>query len=641
VTESHQPPLRIALVEDDAAYADAIRHAFAAARAQVAITAVRTLAEFRALVAASSPDIALMDLNLPDGSAIEVLTSPPEAGAFPVLMMTSYGNEQIAVDAIKAGALDYVVKSAAVLKEMPQLVTRVLREWGLLRERARTAEALRENEKQFRQMAEAMGETFWLQDLRTRRILYVNPAFETLWGRSRASLIDDPDLFMRCIHPDDRGRVEASLGLLPASRIPSSYSEEYRVVRPDGSVRWVQTRIHPVFDDQRALIRCAGIAEDITTQRQAQAALLESEEEYRGISRQFHALLDAIPEEITVLTPHLEVIWANRAAATKLGKEPDKLAGSTCHQLRFNREEACWNCPVRTSLRTLAPAQTIKSAPSGRIFETRAIPVIEAGRAVNVINIIRDITEQTRLEEQLRQAQKLESIGTLAGGVAHDFNNILTSIIGSGHLALLKTEAAAPARPYITSMLDGAGRAAKLTDGLLAFSRAQTVVRKPVDVIAVVRKSARFIGGILGPGVTCITTLPEGEIRVLADVGQLEQVLMNLATNARDAIPSGGAFTLAVSLARLDETFVGAYDGGPPGTYVVISATDTGTGVPDGIRSRIFEPFYTTKEVGKGTGLGLSIVHGIVKQHDGFIDLESASGKGTTFKIFLPALVPA
>jgi signal transduction histidine kinase len=133
--------------------------------------------------------------------------------------------------------------------------------------------------------------------------------------------------------------------------------------------------------------------------------------------------------------------------------------------------------------------------------------------------------------------------------------------------------------------------------------------------------------------------LPEGEIRVLADADQLGQVLLNLATNARDAIPRGGAFTLAVELVRLEEAFVGAYGGGPPGTYVVISATDTGTGVPDGIRTRIFEPFYTTKEVGKGTGLGLSIIHGIVKQHGGFIDLETSPEKGTTFRIFLPAIV--
>lgn len=639
MTDSHPRLLRIALVEDESACAEAIRHSFAAAGSRVEIAAVRTLGEFRDLVAASPPDIALMDLNLPDGSAVEVLTSPPEAGAFPVLLMTSYGSEQIAVDAIKAGALDYVVKSAAVFREMPHLVARIMREWDLLRERARTTDVLRENETRFRQMAEAMGETFWLRDIRTRKILYVNPAFETLWGRSRESLMADPELFMNCVHPEDRGRIEKASEVLLSSDLPFSFSEEYRIVRPDGSVRWVQTRINPVFDDSRKVIRYAGIAEDITTQRRAQESLLESEEKYRGISRQFHALLDAIPEDITVQTPDLKVIWANRAAATKMGKEPSEMIGLTCHLLRFGKTEPCLNCPVEVSLRTLSPAQTIKAIPSGRIFETRAIPVIEAGQVINVINVVRDITEQAKLEEQLRQAQKMQSVGTLAGGVAHDFNNILTSIIGNGHMALIKAGADAPVRTHIKQMLDDAGRASKLTDGLLAFSRKQLIAKSPVDIVALVRTAGKAITRVIGEDVQCATILPAAEIMVLADAVQLEQVLMNLAANARDAIPHGGTFTIAVELARLGETFVGAYDGGPPGTYAVISATDTGTGMSDGTRRRAFEPFYTTKEVGKGTGLGLSIIHGIVKQHDGFIDLETSPGKGTTLRIYLPAFV--
>ncbi|MHB8835670.1 MAG: PAS domain-containing sensor histidine kinase [Candidatus Methylomirabilia bacterium] len=639
MTDSLPRLLRIALVEDDSAYAEAVRHSFAAAGSRIEIDTVRTLGEFRSLVAAAPPDIALMDLNLPDGSAVEALTSPPEAGAFPILLMTSFGSEQIAVEAIKAGALDYVVKSTAALKEMPRLVARVMREWELLRERASTTAVLRENETRFRQMAEAMGEIFWLRDIRTRRVLYVNPAFETLWGRSRESLIDDPALFTSSIHPEDRGRVEAALELLLASEIPFSYSEEYRIVRPDGAVRWIQTRIHPVFDDGRKVIRYAGIAEDITTQRRAQAALLESEEKYRGISRQFDALLNAIPEDITVQTPDLKVIWANRAAAAKMGREPAGMIGLSCHLLRFGKAEPCTNCPVAVSLRTLAPAQTIKSVPSGRIFETRAIPVVEAGQVINVINVVRDITEQAKLEEQLRQAQKMESVGTLARGVAHDFNNILTSIIGNGHMALIKAGADVPVRSHLERMLDDAGRAAKLTDGLLAFSRKQSIAKLPVNLVALVRTAEAAIAGVLGEDVRCALILPEAEIPVLADAAQLEQVLMNLTANARDAIPRGGTFTIAVELVRLGEEFVGAYDGGPPGTYAVISATDNGTGMSDGIRERIFEPFYTTKEVGKGTGLGLSIVHGIVKQHDGFIDLQTAPGKGTTLKIYLPASV--
>ena len=630
---------RIALLENDEAHAEAIRHAFAAAGTTAVITAVGSLREFRALVAAAPPDIALIDMNLPDGKAVELLTSPPEAGAFPVLLMTSRGNQQSAVKAIKAGALDYVVKSADLFAEMPRIVARALREWRLLQERARATDELRRSETRFRQMAEAMGETFWLQDQRTRRLLYVNPAFEALWGRPRDSLLANHELFMTFLHPEDRHRVEATMAALFESEIPFSFSEEYRIVRPDGSTRWIQTRINPVFDDNRALIGYAGISEDITIPRRAQEALLESEEKYRGISRQFHALLDAIPEDITVQTPDLKVIWANRAAATKMGREPAEMLGQFCHLLRFGRSEPCRNCPVRESLRTMAPAQTIKTIPSGRIFETRAIPVIEDGQIINLINVVRDITEQVKLEERLRQAQKMESIGTLARGVAHDFNNILASIVGYGHMAMLKAGADTPVRPYVQNMLDGADRAAKLTEGLLAFSRVQPVTRRSMDIVALVRRTEKAICRLLGEEIRCTTLLPPEEIGILADANQMEQILMNLATNARDAMPGGGTFTLAVERVLLDAPGAAAIAGGCAGTFAVISAADTGTGMTEGTRARIFEPFYTTKVVGKGTGLGLSIVHGIVKQHGGFIDLKSEPRAGTTFRIFLPALV--
>jgi two-component system, cell cycle sensor histidine kinase and response regulator CckA len=638
VREALSRSLRIALVEDEGAHIAAIRRAFAETGSDAEVLAVESLGAFRDLIATATPDIALMNLNLPDGQALEMLSAPPEAGAFPILLMTNHGDQQTAVDAIKAGALDYLVKSAEVFADLPHLVSRALREWSLLQERAQAIAGLRESETRFRQMAEAMGETFWLQDIRTRRILYVNPAFETLWGRSRESLAGNPDLFMDCIHPEDRHRIEKSSEILRTSEMPFSYSEEYRIIRPDGSVRWVQARIRPVFDDARNPIRYAGIAEDITTRRRAQTALLESEEKYRGISRQFHELLDAIPEDITVQTPDLRVIWANKAAATKMGREPAAMYGLTCHLLRFERAEPCRDCPVQACVASRSPARTIKIDRNGRIFESRAIPVIEDGCAINIINVVRDITDQTRLEEQLRQAQKMESIGTLAGGVAHDFNNILTSVIGYGHMAMVKAGTDADVRPYIQSMLEGTDRAAKLTDGLLTFSRKQLITKKPLDVVVLVRKAEGLIARVVGDGVRFTVVLPEDEIPILADAGRIEQVLVHLATNARDAMPRGGTFTLAVERVHLDADRAATLAGGSAGTFAVISATDTGSGMTDAIRTRIYEPFYTTKDVGKGTGLGLSIIHGIVEQHDGFIDLESAPGRGTTFRIFLPAI---
>jgi signal transduction histidine kinase/CheY-like chemotaxis protein len=245
------------------------------------------------------------------------------------------------------------------------------------------------------------------------------------------------------------------------------------------------------------------------------------------------------------------------------------------------------------------------------------------------------ITEHRMLEDQLRQSQKMESIGTLAGGVAHDFNNLLTAINGYGHIALLKMAKDDPNRLNVEQILEATDRAAHLTKDLLLFSRKQPLDRKPLDLNDIVRRLERFIARIIGEDITCATRLQAGEIPVLVDGHQLEQVLMNLATNARDAMAKGGVLTLATETMTIDETFVALHGYGRPGRYALLTVADTGCGMDPEVRKRIFEPFYTTKEVGKGTGLGLAVVYGIVTQHEGFMNVYSEPGSGTTFQIYL------
>ena len=277
--------------------------------------------------------------------------------------------------------------------------------------------------------------------------------------------------------------------------------------------------------------------------------------------------------------------------------------------------------------------------PDGRLLELRAVPNNdESGKVESVIEVIRDITEHKKLEDQLRQAQKMESIGTLAGGIAHDFNNILTAIIGFGQLALMQMGPDDPQREKIEHMLEGGDRAAQLTNDLLIFSRKQVSEKRPVDLNDIIGKVEKFLVRVIGEDIKCSMALHNEPIVVYADPHQLEQVLMNLATNARDAMPKGGDLMISAEQISLGDNFVAIHGYGKPGKYALLTISDTGEGMDEETRKKIFDPFFTTKEVGKGTGLGLAVVYGIIKEHEGFINVYSEPGIGTTFKIYLPLI---
>ena len=244
--------------------------------------------------------------------------------------------------------------------------------------------------------------------------------------------------------------------------------------------------------------------------------------------------------------------------------------------------------------------------------------------------------EKDRIQAQLLQAQKMESIGNLAGGIAHDFNNILTAIIGYGNLALMKMATDDPQRLNIENIIEAGGRAAHLTKDLLLFSRKQISQRRPVDLNDIIRNVEKFLKRVIGEDIDCKTSFFAEALPILGDYHQLEQVLMNLATNARDVMQKGGIFSITTTQVTFDEERISAHGYGKPGKYALIIVSDTGEGMDAATRQHIFEPFFTTKEPGKGTGLGLSVVFGIIKQHEGFVDVYSEPGQGTTFKVYLP-----
>jgi len=261
------------------------------------------------------------------------------------------------------------------------------------------------------------------------------------------------------------------------------------------------------------------------------------------------------------------------------------------------------------------------------------------GNIIGTLTVFQDITERKKLEQQLVQAQKMEAIGQLAGGIAHDFNNILTAIIGYGKL-LEEMKQEDPSNIYVTQILNSAQKAAKLTQGLLTFSRKQIINPEPVNVNEIVKGVENLLGRLIGDNISFSIILSEEDLIVVADAIQIEQILMNLVTNARDAMPEGGTVTVKTEMVRFDSEFIKKHGYGRQGQYALISIEDTGQGMDEKTKTRIFEPFFTTKEVGRGTGLGLSMVYGIVQQHNGDVFVYSEPGRGTTFKIYLPICMP-
>jgi len=368
-----------------------------------------------------------------------------------------------------------------------------------------------------------------------------------------------------------------------------------------------------------------------------------SAEAIKAAAREWSASFDAMADGVSIHSLDHTILNANQSLYQLLGKSADEVIGKKCYQVFHQNVCPAAGCSACRMLDTNRRAFSEMFEPVlDKWLSVSVSPVFDDfGRMLKIVHTVRDITEHRKLEVQLRHSQKLESIGTLAGGIAHDFNNILTVIIGFGNLALMDKTDAASQRHNIQQMLEAADRATNLTREMLLFSRKQPTDKKTVDLNGVVTRVEKFLNKIIGEEIVYKTVLNEAPLPVLADKYQLEQVLMNLVTNARDSMPRGGALTVIAEYVTLDVGFVNTRGYGKPGSYALITVADTGVGMDEATRQRIFEPFFTTKEVGKGTGLGLAVVYGIIKQHEGYINVYSEPGMGTTFKIYLPVIAEA
>jgi PAS domain S-box-containing protein len=356
-------------------------------------------------------------------------------------------------------------------------------------------------------------------------------------------------------------------------------------------------------------------------------------------------ILETVDEGFIVVDRGYRIVSANRAFCLSAGMTEDQVVGRPCHEVSHHRDRPCHEageeCVVKRTFETGA-AQAgahMHSSSTGEQYhvEIRAYPVTDAsGNVVSAIETITDVTEKKKLEEQLRHAQKIEALGTLAGGVAHDFNNILNVIVGYGGIMEMRLPQDDPNAPYLREILAAAERATRLTESLLIFSRRQIPELKPVNINDLVNSMKKMVFRIIGEDIETDIHLAPEKMTVMGDYGQLEQVLMNFATNARDAMPEGGALTIETRLQEMDGAFIQRNGFGRPGRYALITVTDTGAGMDEQTRERIFEPFFTTKSEGKGTGLGLSIVYGIIRQHNGYVHCWTEPGRGTSFQVYLP-----
>jgi PAS domain S-box-containing protein len=488
----------------------------------------------------------------------------------------------------------------------------------------------------FRRLVDRMREVLWVANSPCTRILYVSPAYETIWGLSCQSLRENPISWFEAVHPDDQPRVAAAFLHQPRELV----NQVYRVVRPDGSIRWVRDRGITIEGvEPESLI--AGIAEDITEVKESQDAKRHTDDLLRSFAatvRDVFFMVEPEGKRVIYVSPAYETVWG-RTCASLYEAPTSWFDGVHPDDREHVRRASSLGTPQRGDAEFTY--RIVRPDGSLRWIRDRSFSVTDDSGALRFIaGVAADITELKvaeeslrRSEARLRHAEKLDAIGRLAGGVAHDFNNHLAAITAYADLALARSTVAAVASD-VTEIKKSAERAAELTHKLLALSRQRPVTARVVDVNEIVREMQHTLARLVGEDIEIETVLDPAVGCVMADPGQLEQVLLNLAVNARDAMPQGGRLFVTTVFAGPEA--VGGVSGSPPTGWAVIRVRDTGAGIAPEVRSRLFEPFVTTKAEGRGTGLGLSIVYGIVTQAGGQVAVDSEPGLGTTITLHLP-----
>jgi two-component system, cell cycle sensor histidine kinase and response regulator CckA len=477
----------------------------------------------------------------------------------------------------------------------------------------------------------------WFEpDASAQHVDFTSDYIETMTGYSTQEWLAEPNFWLKIIHPEDKQRIKRILARGRSHGTGGTF--EFRWIARDGRIVWVEAHTVIITNDEGKPIGLRGVAMDITERKRAEQEHKKSEERYREVVENAHDM-------IYVRDLEGNYISINQASERITGYPREELLKMNFLQMVAPEYlEQARRMSARKLAGEEAKAYDLEMvAKDGRriAVEVNTRVMFQDGIAVGIQGIARDVTERKHLEAQLRQSQKMEAVGQLAGGIAHDFNNLLTAITGYSELTMRTLQSADPLCQNLEEIKRAGDRAAALTRQLLAFSRKQVLQPKVLNLNTVVADLEKMLRRLIGENIDLKTGLGSELWRIKADPGQIEQVIVNLAVNARDAMIRGGKLTIQTRNVLLEEDYATHQLTIIPGAYVMLTISDTGMGMDATTQARIFEPFFTTKEAGRGTGLGLSTVYGIIEQSGGAIRVYSEIGQGTTFKIYLPRVEEA
>jgi two-component system cell cycle sensor histidine kinase/response regulator CckA len=611
--------VRVLLVEDNPADARYLREEIADVGAgSVKLTHVQRLDEALQKLGSEDFDVVLLDLTLPDDAGLDTLVRVhAKAPSVPIVVLTGIDDEGLAVRAVREGAQDYLVKG----KTDGSLLVRAMR---YATERKHAIEALQRREEHFRSLIENALDLISIIS-EDGIVRYVSPSHERVLGYRTDELVGRS--FLQFVHPEDAHQFA---GAFRANGSPTSI--EARIRHKNGAWRVLES-----FG--RDLAHVSGVqgivinSRDVTERKRAEEALREANNTLRAVIRTSPLAIYSVDLDGCVRN------W-NPAAHRMFGwQEWEVLGGTLPHMLESEADRFIEHLDqVRSGVMDTAFETRCKTRTGGPVDVTiwNALLRDGSGGVKGVVHMVADVTERKRLEEQLHHSLKMEAVGRLAGGVAHDFNNLLMIIEGYSQMLLSGMDHDNPVRSDLEEILKAAERAGDLTKQLLSFSRRQILQPKLLDLNSLMRNLERMLKRIIGEDIELVTNFDPKLKSILADPGQIEQVVLNMTVNARDAMPSGGRLIIETLNVHLDQEYVRSHLTPTAGDYVMLSVTDTGVGIDAETRSHLFEPFFTTKERGKGTGLGLSTSYGIIKQNGGDVWVYSEPAKRSTFKVYLP-----
>ncbi len=618
---------KILHVEDSPGDSDLVRRQLQKGTFTFTYTIVDTKESYIQAIAELNPDVILCDHALPQFdsyTALEIYKGLKLE--IPFILVTGSVSEEYAVEMIKNGIDDYLLKTN--LQRLPLAIEGALYKRENERKVREGIKKLEQNELRMREAQRIAHLGNWEIDFATGISLWSEETC-SIYGLSYEDNVQNFEVWLSFIHPDDLEYVMREVE--ESQRKLSDSILFHRIVLRDGSVKHIYSESKYKFEDGKP-IGMYGIAQDITDQKIAEENLRKSEEQFRLIS-------ENVADMIAVLDLNGMRLYVSPSYKAVFGELPQIGSDSfeSIHPEDREKDRQVFQETTRTGAGYKSEYRLLLQDGTIRFMEAHGSVIRNGkGEISQVVVVSRDITEKKQLENQFLRMQRMESIGTLAGGIAHDLNNILSPILLS--ISTIGKKATDPLSQKMLQVLESsANRGAELIKQVLSFARGVEGELTIIQIRHIIDEIAKIVNQTFPKSISLRVNVPNNLPAISADATQLHQVLMNLCVNARDAMPNGGLIEIDAETIVIDEHYIKLNLGSKVGEHVVITVSDKGTGIPPEVMERIYEPFFTTKEIGKGTGLGLSTVATIVKSHNGFINVYSEIGKGTTFKIHIPA----